>query len=266
MFTLTSDNHTLDSDNHILNKKLEVNMKNYFFTISLLLLLIIQLKYAEAGNTSGVHGPVVNINDSSAMYRMSFVPGEDGAEDAFTHRLHYQKAINESFRWRVIGQVREHNGSHEYDYLRAELLWYLKPQGITRWDSGIRFDIRTRKGSRAEKFAINWTNQWKLSEKWQLRAILIGAWEFGGTAKTGTLAETRFSIMRKMNNGTKVGLETFNDWGKLTNMGSWDKQKHQIGPAISGKISNVKYKVGYLAGISDSANDHDLRIWFSKQF
>lgn len=220
----------------------------------------------SAANTSGVHGPVINPNDRSFMFRNSFVPGEDGESDSSAIRLHYQQAMNESLRWRVISQFRSPDGEWEYDYLRAELLWYLTPDSDGAWDTAVRFDIRTRKGDRPETFAINWTNQWMLTPKWQLRGILIGGWDFGGNATGGTQLGTRASLMYKLDSGQKVGLEMFSEYGKLSDIGSWDEQEHQIGPAISGKFSDIKYQFGYLAGVSESADDHDFRIWFSKSF
>ncbi len=50
-------------------------MKNYFFAISLSLLLIIQLKYAEAGNTSGLNGYILIIDwqsSNSLKYAIAF--------------------------------------------------------------------------------------------------------------------------------------------------------------------------------------------------
>lgn len=102
------------------------------------------------------------------MYRISFVPGEDGANDKWAHQFHYQRAYNKKFRWRVITQFRERNNDFELDYVRAELLYYFKPKGDGIWDSGVRFDIRERKDSRPTKVGINWINQWTLSPRWQL--------------------------------------------------------------------------------------------------
>ncbi len=221
---------------------------------------------AWANNTSGVFSPVVDPNDKSMMLRTSFVPGQDGDSDSFAYRLHYQQAFNEVYRWRIIGQFRDTGAGHEYDYLRAELLWYLTPNSSNNWDSGLRFDIRTRKGSRPEKFAINWTNQWQLTDKWQARGLFILGWDFGGNATGGTKLETRAGLSYKLESGQKAGLEMFSSYGKISDMGSWDEQEHQLGPVISGKWSDWKYQFGYLAGISDAANDHDFRVWFSTSF
>ncbi|WP_100643700.1 hypothetical protein [Alteromonas facilis] len=222
--------------------------------------------FAHATNTSGVHGPTVNPQDKSAMYRLGYTPGEDGDDDGWAHRFHYQQAFNQDFRWRLILQMRDVNQELEYDYLRAELLWHFKHASTDNWDSGLRFDIRTRKGDRPEKFAINWTNQWQLSDKWRIRGILIGGWDFGGNANGGTTLETRASAMYKLTSGDRIGIEMFNEFGKLSDTGSFNEQEHSIGPAYTGKFDNIKYQLGYLAGVSDSADDHTFRLWLSTSF
>ncbi|MDT0596029.1 hypothetical protein [Glaciecola petra] len=241
-------------------------MSNLNRTIMLLSSLLLTAQ-VFATNTSGVHGPVINPEDSSAMYRISVVPAENGEKNALAHRFHYQEAIDESFRWRVVGQIIERNGNTDWDNVRAELLWFFRPATENdNWNSGIRFDIRTRRGNRPEQFAINWTNEWKLSEKWRFRGLIIGAWQFGGTATTGTIAETRASLSYKLDSGSRVSVEMFNSWGKVTDIGSWNEQNHQLGSVMSGKLGKFTYQFGYLAGISNSADDHDFRFWVSKQF
>ena len=220
----------------------------------------------SASNTSGVHGPVVNPDDRSGQYRIGFSPGEDGGEDAWAHRFHYQQAFNEDFRWRVITQFRDRGDDLEYDYLRAELLYHFKHKEQGIWDSGIRFDIRTRKGSRPELFSVHWTNQWQLTPEWRLRCIVIGGWNFGGTAVGGMNLDTRASLTYKMDNGHRVGVEMFNQYGKASDMGSFNDQEHQIGPVLSGKIADYSYQLGYLAGVSNGADDHTYRLWFGKSF
>lgn len=220
----------------------------------------------QAANTSGVHGPVIDPDDKSFMFRSSFVPGDDGEQDASAIRLHYQQAISEEYRWRVISQFRGRDSDYEYDYVRAELLWYLTPGRGGDYDTAVRFDLRTRKGDRPETFAIQWTNQWKFKQRWQARGILVGYWDFGGTAVGGTQMETRASLLYKLDSGQKVGIEMFSDYGHVTEMGSWDSQEHQLGPVISGNWGETKYQLGYLAGVSSSADDHDFRFWLSRKF
>lgn len=56
------------------------------------------------------------------------------------------------------------------------------------------------------------------------------------------------------------GLEWHSDLGELAHTGSFDDQKHQLGPVIYGKIAHhVKYDIGYLFGVSDAAPDGEIK-------
>lgn len=235
-------------------------------TISFLLLTL--ATYASASNTSGVHGPGVKAGDRSMQLRVALAPAdEDGQEDNWASRLHYQHAFNDQFRGRIILQYRD-RGELLYEYVRVEMLYNFKKQVEDDiWSSGLRFDIRQRRGDNPEMFAVNWTNQWGLANGIRIRGILIGAWEFGGDeAFTGTEIETRGSISKKLESGVTVGVEMFNDFGRLGKFGSFNEQGHQIGPMIGWSFGGFKYEARYLAGVSNGTRDHNFGIRADKAF
>ena len=108
--------------------------------------------------------------------RLALSPGdEDGQEDNWAYRLHYQHAFNDELRGRVILQYRD-RGSFQYEYIRAEMLYNFKKRiDDDTWSSAVRFDIRQRRSDNPEMFAVNWTNQWDLLNGIRIRGILIGA-------------------------------------------------------------------------------------------
>ncbi|MFC4700396.1 hypothetical protein ACFO4O_09525 [Glaciecola siphonariae] len=238
-----------------------------FFTSTLLVTIALGNK-ALAANTSGVHGPNVDANDRSMQLRLALSPGdEDGQTDNWGYRLHYQHSLNDRVRGRVIVQFRDRS-EFQYEYLRGEILYNFKKradQGI--WSSGVRFDIRQRRSDNPEEFAVNWTNQWDLANGIRIRGILIGAWQFGSDrAFSGTEIETRSSISKKLENGLRVGVEMFNEFGEIGDFGSFDEQSHQIGPFIGGSVAGFKYEFRYLAGVSDATRDHNFGLRFNKSF
>ena len=221
-----------------------------------------------ASNTSGVHGPGVKEGEKSAQLRIAFSPADnDDQEDAWAYRLHYQEAITDKLRGRVILQYRD-RGDLQYDYLRAELLYNFKKQAADEiWSSGVRFDVRTRRAQRPEEVAVNWTNQWNLDNGIRIRGILIGSRQFGSpSAFSGTEISTRSSISTKLDNGLRVGIEMFNEYGKLTDIPDFEDQSHQIGPMVGGNIGGYKFEFRYLAGVTDGSRDHNFGLRFNKSF
>ena len=65
-----------------------------------------------------------------------------------------------------------------------------------------------------------------------------------------------------------VGLEYYGDFGDINNTGSFDDQGHQLGPMIEYKVGGapIKFELGLLAGLSDSAPDAGLRYLFKYEF
>lgn len=60
------------------------------------------------------------------------------------------------------------------------------------------------------------------------------------------------------------GIEFYADTGKLRDDLTYEEQRYQLGPNITGKIAkNIKYDVGYLFGISHNATDERLKLLVS---
>lgn len=247
-----------------MKNKLKVNLCS---TVLFTVLIVSLSQQAIAASTSGVPGPVVNSDDRSLLYRFAYSPSDDddNIPRRIRHRIHYQHALNEDFRLRVISQFGDTGNDMQFEYAGAELLWHFKKRNAGKWDSALRLDFRNRRGGR-QIYGVDWANQWKINNKWQARAALLLAWQSGDNTSSGTKVSTRFNALYKMQNGHKIGIEMFNSYGRYGDSGNFDDQSHQIGPVLSGKINGYKYQLGYLNGVSDSASDHDLRLWIGKSF
>jgi hypothetical protein len=81
------------------------------------------------------------------------------------------------------------------------------------------------------------------------------------------LIRTWTQLRYGLENGANIALEMFNSYGRTPSFGVFDKQKHQIGPAFTGRFRNgLSYNVGMLFGVSKAASDLDLRVFLSKSF
>lgn len=240
---------------------------NQFNRLTLTALLFSTSYSALANNVGGVYGPVVNSDDKTFQFRAAHSPSENGGNDLTVMRGHYQKAFKQNLRWRIVGQVRDVDGSYEFDNAAAELVWQFQQKGDNHWDSALRFDFRTRKGDRPENVALNWTNQWAISNRMSVTALASLSWFFGGdNAPSGTQLETRARIAYKLSSDLTLGFDSFNRFGKIGDFGSFNEQGHQIGPTLSGKLADYSFMIGYLAGVSNGARDDVARLWISRSF
>lgn len=121
--------------------------------VSLAALVLFASYTVSANNVGGIYGPVVKTDDKSFQFRAAHSPSENGGNNLTVIRDHYQQAFRNNLRWRLVGQVRDVDGSYEFDNAAAELVWQFKQKEDRHWDSALRFDFRTRKGSHPENIA-----------------------------------------------------------------------------------------------------------------
>ena len=112
------------------------------------------LPAAHAQSTSGVPSPGVKPGTSALEYRIGVRPAEDGAETQLANRFHYQRAVSDAWRWRMIGQLRGPADDQKVDQLQGQLLWDLS-EDDDRWRTGLRFDAIMRNGAGAEELRVN---------------------------------------------------------------------------------------------------------------
>jgi hypothetical protein len=235
----------------------------YLLPVFILAFIFFITNHALANN-SGVLGPNVDPDDRSIQFRTALeLADNDSQSDLWAYRIHYQHSFNDTFRGRVLMQYRDING-FEYDFARAELLYNFKKRGFGEtWSSALRFDLRTRRGSRSEEFAINWANQWDFANSYRARAIIIVNKLLSNTnSRNDIVVQTRGSFSKKLENGLRVGLQMLNVHGEVGDLPSLSEQALFIGPAISGSLGRFQYEFRYLNGITDVVrnNNFSLRV------
>ncbi|MFC3121047.1 hypothetical protein [Agaribacter flavus] len=221
-----------------------------------------------AASVGGVHGPNVNPKDKTLELRSSLAQADNAEQDnAWTHRLHYQQALNDNLRARIVLQYRDVN-NFEYDSLRAELLYNFKkraPNGY--WSSAVRFDVRTRRSNLPEDYFVTWTNQWDFKDGWRTRGLVIFSRQFNSDAASSRTAfETRASISKGLANGMRVGLDFFDTFGEFGEFGNFNDQRHLVGPKLVGKIGKLNFQARYLAGLTSRTRDNNFSLFVSRSF
>ncbi|MEM9838857.1 MAG: hypothetical protein AAF830_06830, partial [Pseudomonadota bacterium] len=166
---------------------------------------------AYAQNMGGVFPPIVNPDTAQLEYRIGY-RDDNGAEDAWKERVHFQASPTDDLLWRVVAQTNNLPGESEFDLFQAELFWDLSDHG-DRWRTGMRFDVVVRNGDRPEQINVNWTNQIALTPKWNARFVVLTSTQLGDRAADGVGIETRANLFTKRG-GITMGLESYNLHGR----------------------------------------------------
>lgn len=233
--------------------------------VKISLFLIISLGFSNALsalNTSSVFSPDVKAGERAWELRSSYLPDESPAE--WAQRLHYQQAINEAWRWRVIGLFYDPGqGGAEFQYARLEAQWQFRENETAGWDSGIRYELQIAENDNTpSRGRVAWTGKWNWGEGWEARANFLLGLQFGERSHDGVLVEHRLQFTGPLAGGWRWGLESFHDFNDSRAFGAFDDQEHQLGPILKGKFGGGQWSVAtsWLVGISDNADDHDFRI------
>ncbi|NWG93151.1 MAG: hypothetical protein HXY21_11705 [Parvularculaceae bacterium] len=225
---------------------------------------------AAAQSVSGVSGSDVKAGEDVVEYRFAFSPDNDGREESFTHRLHYQHGFDDSLRGRVLVLMGNKGGEAlEVQAVSAEALYqFLESEKTNGWDSAIRLDgILSTIDGKPDRVRIGWHNAFELSKALELRSVLLLGKELGDNHRGGLSIETREELTLKIHPKYRVGVQAFNNFNTTAHIGSFDEQRHQVGPIVKGKLTDqVKFELSALFGISDDPTDVDFRFFLSYGF
>ena len=86
--------------------------------------------------------------------------------------------------------------------------------------------------------------------------------DVGPRSNDDWIVETRASLYRSLDNGLSIGVESFNEFGGVdAGFGVFDDQAHQLGPVVSGDLTDsVEWSAGVLFGLSDGADAQDFML------
>ena len=242
---------------------------NKLFSLSAFLILLAAFP-AAAQTTGGVFGPGVSAGDRTLEYRAAFAP-VDGSDDVrFVHRLHYQHALNESWRLRGVLQGSDvETGRQEFNFFQAELQWQFLEKNERGLVSALRLDGRITEGDDGpDLIGLNWTTDWNIDADWRIRGVLLVGKQIGEGRLGGVNLETRTSLTYRADENLRIGIESFNFYGNTSaGLGSFKDQRHQLGPSASLTLGN-RWSLfgGILFGLSNPAPDTDYRLWITKSF
>jgi hypothetical protein len=223
---------------------------------------------ANAQSLSSVSGAEVK-SGAEFEYRAGYALEDDGHPENFAQRFHLQYGFENGWRGRVIVLQSEHNGQAlQTRSVSLEIQkQFLEPKNTNGWASAFRVEGQIPTQEAPGKAKVSWLNSYDLDERWQLRGNIYFNHSFGDNAVDGVSIETREEATYKLPCAVKIGVQVFNFYNTTAHFGSFDEQKHQIGPVVKGKIGkHVKYEASTLFGVSRAASDVDFRLFLAYHF
>jgi hypothetical protein len=225
---------------------------------------------AAAQGLGKVSGSDVEAGENTLEYRFAFSPDNDGRPEAFAHRFHFQHGFNDALRGRVILFAGNKGGEpFKTTGVGVEALYqFIESEKSGSWDSAIRVEgaIATIDG-RPDRIRVGWHNAVELSRSWELRTVFLMGKELGDNHSDGLTLETREELTAKLGSNLRLGVQAFNNFNTTAHIGSFDEQRHQVGPVMQAKLTDhLKLETSVLIGISDDPTDLDARVFLTYGF
>jgi hypothetical protein len=190
--------------------------------------------------------------------------GSRSDEDAQKQQFSIGYGVNEYWKTELYGKFAKDSGDNlKFDAWEWENIFQLTERGDYMVDVGAAL-------------SYEWTPQSNHADAIEARLILAKDIDktshilnINGEKQVGSgpreqlegkvLWSSRYNYMREFD----PGFEVESDFGELKHMGSFDNQKHYFGPSAYGKLplhltdkgDALKYRVAYLFGVSDAADD-----------
>jgi hypothetical protein len=220
-----------------------------------------------AQNVTGVYSPTVSADDHAVEYRAAAVLDAPGDNVRWAQRIHYQRAISDNFRPRIIVATEETADNEiELDFVRLEAVWQLTPDD-RKHQMGLRFEGRVRKEG-AEEIRANFINQWSLPNDFRARAILQNTLQVAQRTNNELQFQGRFELSKKIpERGWRLGLHSYVEFGDTSQLRAFKGDEAEIGPFIEfGVTDDVSIYLGTLHGLTRSSDDNQIRFFIDRSF
>jgi hypothetical protein len=238
----------------------------------LLIILFCSFSLPAMASTSSVGGSTVTKGAHQIDARTSW-SGDDknaGNDDRIRTRMVYDYGLTDKIA--IGGQIdfdKRHHDSFEYDDISFQIRRQMSSQADHGLDTGIRLRYTHRDGANTPHNAdIRFTAAKDFGDI-QLRFNQLFEHDLGENAIGGVVLDTRLQVTYKMDNGHRIGVESFSEISNLRTTDGWSDQDHSIGPVLKGSLpfgKGLSYETGYRHGLSDSAADNMIKFFVSKSF
>ena len=227
---------------------------------------------ASASIISGTGSEKVTKGATAVEVRSGYEIDNDRASQDGTlrTRAHLDYGVTDNYALRIIAsQTKLEGDSFDHDAVTIENRFELTDYFNIPFGFGARLSYGIRDEGRADRLGFRLIEVVPM-EDWELRFNQIFQRDIGAARSNDLTFESRAMVSKQLNSNLKLGLESHNSFGDITDMPDYSEQDHTIGPALIGKNTflgqDFKYEVGYRAGISRGAPDHAFKLFLNKSF
>lgn len=232
--------------------------------------IFLSVQTSYAGTTSSVGSPNVKKGETEIEFRVGFTEDDDNSSQ--DERLRLRQQIDHGFTdWYagriVLFQDDRKGNSFEHNSIRLSNRFHLLKADDYGFDFGARFEYTHADGDKKPSDALIGFYERIRFNDYDLRLNQLFTHDVGEDANNGVNLELRFQLTKKIADNHRFGIESFNDFGNLTELSGFDDQDHDFGPVLKGKLfDRFDYETGYRYGLSDDAGDHNFKLFISQSF
>ena len=225
---------------------------------------------AHAGTSSSVGSPKVTKGKTKVEARFGFAEAEESSsqDERFRFRQQIDHGFTDWYAARIVVQQDDRKGdSFEHNSVRLSNRFHLLETKDHGFDFGARLEYTHVDGDKTPSSLTAGFYELIPLKNYEVRMNQLFSHDVGEDSDNGVGAEFRVQVTRAISDTHKLGIESFNDFGNLTQLSGYSDQEHEVGPVLKGKIGNgYAYETGYRAGISEGAADHNFKFFISKSF
>lgn len=198
------------------------------------------------------------------------------ADKRFQMHQHLDYGFNDWYAIRLVTtQDKRNNDNIEHRAITFENRIQLIERRVHGWDGGIRLIYGHSDGDKTpHELDVRFMAQvpFGMNDDWEFRHNTVLEHDIGSDSRRGIALEFRNQITKAIDTpdflkSLRVGLEMFNDFGRLRDTTGFDSQDHQLGPVIKASFHHGLYlQTGYRTGLSDEGTDHLVKLFIGKKF
>lgn len=221
-------------------------------------------------STSSVGSPNVNKGEGEFSLRSSYSldSKQDSQDRRFRSRAHIRYNFSDLYGLQiVVSQDKRKGDSYEHDGIKIENRFHFIKSKESGFDLGVRASYNYEDGDKKpDSLEFGIFALFKNSEN-ELRLNQIFYHDVGQDSEDGISTQTRVQYTRSLGNSYRAGVESFHDFGNLSDNLKYSEQSHSFGPVLKGKITDTtSFETGYRVGLSNEASDHIFKLFLAYSF